>query len=63
MTGWLAYHHPPEIPRSPLGLEEVAAQPLVYHGPFGSMIVCGEGEQHGQYGAGRRLAVGARWRS
>ena len=43
MTGWLACHHPPEIPRSPLGLEEVAAQPLVYHGPFGSMIVCSEG--------------------
>ena len=24
----------------------------VHHGPFGSMIFCGDGEQHGQYGIG-----------
>jgi hypothetical protein len=29
----------------------------VYHGPFGLMIVCGYGEQHGQYGAGPGRAV------
>ena len=29
----------------------------VHHGPFGSMIVCGDGEQHGQYGAGPGRAV------
>ena len=29
----------------------------VYHGPFGLMIVCCYGEQHGQYGAGLGRAV------